>query len=193
MRQGTRRAVQWLVMPAVALGSLGGCEKGTRQDIVLVTDRIIAAGAGTAPRTLMSNVIPSKPASEVHAITVLDEHYLGDIARQLGVTVDGVLADNGLTESTLKPGQVLKVRTTRDLVEAFEARRERRRLARLAAEEAKRVAKAKAEAEARAAKKAKQRAAKLARGHKGAKVVETVKAGGKGKVAGKAAVIGARH
>jgi LysM repeat protein len=193
MRHWTRRAGWWLVWQAAGLSALNGCEKSTRRDIVTVTDKIIAAGAGTAPRTPMMNVIPSKPASEIHAITVLDEHYLGDIARQLGVTVDGVLADNALTESTLKPGQVLKVRTTRDLVDAFEARRERRRVAKLAAEEAKRIAKAKVEAEARAARKAKQRAAKLARGHKGTKVV-TAKVTGKAKVAGKpGTVVGTRH
>ncbi len=178
---------------AASVGALSGCDPGARDHFVLVTDQIIAAGAGTAPRTPMHNVIPSKPTVEVHAITVNDERYLGDIARQLGVTVDGMLHDNQLIESTLKTGQVLRVHTSRDLVEAFEARRERRRVAKIAADEAKRVAKGKAEAEARAARKAKQRAARLARGHKGHKPVITVQIKS-GKVAGKPVhAVGARH
>lgn len=194
MRQWQRRTGWWLMWQAASLGALSGCDHGSRDHLVLVTDRIIAAGAGTAPRTPMHNVIPSKPADEIHAITVKDERYLGDIARQLGVTVDGVLHDNQLTESTLKTGQVLRVHTSRDLVEAFETRRERRRVAKIAADEAKRVAKSKAEAEARAARKAKQRAAKLARGHKGAHPVAVRVEVKGGKTAGKPAhAVGARH
>jgi LysM repeat protein len=167
MRQWTRHTRWWLAASALALV---GCEAG--RDVVRVTDRIIAAGAGTAPKSPMHNVIPSRPAAVVHQITVQDERYLGDIARQLGVTVDGVLNDNKLTESSLKPGQVLDVRTSRDLVDAFEARRGRRIIAQRAAVEAKRVAKIKALADARAERKAKQRLAKLARHGKGAQVAK---------------------
>jgi ribosome-binding factor A len=123
-----------------------------------IPEAVLAAGGGTAGKTPMRNVVPSKPALALHEIRIEDERYLGDVARQLGAIVEAVVHDNDLRDTTLAPGQVLRVRTTRDLVDAFVDKRERRKAARAAAEEAKRVAKLKAEADARAAK----RAAKLA-------------------------------
>lgn len=170
MRLWQRHTGWWLAWQAASALALVGCEAS--RNVAHVADQMLAAGAGTAPKTTMHNVIPSRPAAQVHAITVQDERYLGDIARQLGVTVDGMLHDNRLAESTLKPGQVLDVRTTKDLVDAFEARRERRQTAQKLAAEAKRAAKAKAEMEARAERKAKQRLAKLARRGKGAQAAQ---------------------
>jgi len=123
--------------------------------------RLAAAGAGTAARTRAANVIPSKPAVAEHVIVVEDERYLGDLARLLGVTVDAMVADNNLPDHTLQRGMQLKVRTGRDLVDAYVARREHRKQVKAAAEAARIAAKLKADAEARAAKRAARRLARM--------------------------------
>lgn len=148
-------AASGLCLPACE--GVGGVSK--------LPDRIVAAGAGTAARTRTTNVIPSKPAVAEHEIVIEEERYLGDLARQLGVTVDSLVVDNGLTDHALKPGMRLKVRTGRDLVDAYVAKREHRKQVKAAAEAARVAAKIKADAEARAAKRAARRLARLARGH----------------------------
>lgn len=140
-----------LVWPALAPLALGGCDG--LPDLTQLPAAVAQAGHGTAGRTSTRNVIPSKPAQAVHQIQIEDERYLGDIARQLGVSVDGILRDNAMAETVLQRGMVLQVRTTRDLIVAFEARREQRKIAKAAAEEAKRQARLKAAAEARAARR----------------------------------------
>ena len=127
-----------------------GCDRAPQ--IQEMTKQVVAAGAGSADRTPMRAVIPSRPAPEEHTIIVDDERYMGDIARQLGVTVDELLALNKLQESTLQRGQVLRVETTVDLINGWEARRTERRAAKALKEQEKRAAKAKADADARAAK-----------------------------------------
>lgn len=117
-----------------------------------MTKQVVEAGAGSADRTPLRAVVPSRQAAEEHTIIVDDERYLGDIARQLGVTVDEMLAMNKLEDPTLQRGQVLRVETTVDLINGWEARRTERRAAKAAKEQEKRAAKARAEADARAAK-----------------------------------------
>ena len=97
-------------------------------------------------------VRPTRPEAELHTILIEDERYLGDVARQLGATVDSVLADNQLTDTMLKPDMKLQVRTTADLVDQFVAAREarkERRAAKEAAKQAELEAKALAAAEER--------------------------------------------
>ena len=124
-------------------------------------NHLIEAGRGTATQARTVNVIPSRPAVETRTITVMDERYLGEIARPLGVTVDVLLAENQLAEGAVKPGQVIKVRTTGDLIDQFEQRREARRIAKDQAMFAKQQAKSKAEAAGRAVKKLRQRIARM--------------------------------
>ncbi len=135
-----------------------GCER--RQEIEKLSASMLQAGEGTASKTPLRNVVPSKPAAEKLQLTIEDERFLGDVARQLGVTVDAVLEWNHLGDSMLHPGQVLEVKTTKAAIEKFVDRRERRKAAKLAAEEAKRQEKLRKEAEVRAAKRAKQMAAR---------------------------------
>ena len=146
-----QRATAWTLIASFAIAPLGACDGSAALDEL--PQVVLAAGAGTANKTTLVNVVPSRPARQLHAVTVEDERYLGDMARALGVTVETVLADNGLQEPVLKPGMVLQVRTSRDMVESFVARRDRRKAARAAAEEEKRQAKLKADADARAAKR----------------------------------------
>ncbi|MSP93138.1 MAG: LysM peptidoglycan-binding domain-containing protein [Myxococcales bacterium] len=149
MRQWTR-ATAWALVASIATGPVCACDGGALEEIPRA---MLAAGAGTAGKTTLVNVVPSRPPRQLHTVTVEEERYLGDMARALGVTVDSVLADNGMQEPTLKPGMVLQVRTTRDLIDAFVARRDRRKAEKAAAEEAKRQAKLKADADARAARR----------------------------------------
>ncbi len=159
------RTTGWLLAWQAASGlCLPACEGAG--SVAKLQDRIVTAGAGTAARTRTSNVIPSKPAVAEHEIVVEDERYLGDLARQLGVTVDSVVADNNLPDHNLQRGMRLKVHTGRDLVDAYVAKREHRKQVKAAAEAARIAAKLKADAEARAAKRAARRAARLAQhGH----------------------------
>ena len=113
---------------------------------------VVAAGSGSADRAPMRAVIPTRPSVATHTIVVEDERYVGDIARQLGVTVDEMLAQNRLSDPVLQRGQVLRVQTSADWIAGWEARRTERRVTKARREEEKRLAKAKAEADARAAK-----------------------------------------
>lgn len=190
------RTTGWLLAWQAASGL---CLPACDADVAKLPGRIVAAGAGTAARTRTSNVIPSKPAAAEHEIVVEDERYLGDLARQLGVTVDSVVSDNNLADHSLQRGMRLKVRTGRDLVDAYVAKREHRKQVRAAAEAARIAAKIKADAEARAAKRAARRLARLAQhGHHpvareaakkgaGANVATARAAAGQVKTAGKPA------
>lgn len=138
---------------------VAGCEQP--KALVRLRQDIVRAGAGSADQIPLRAVIPSRPAVETHTIVVEDERYMGDIARQLGVTVDTLLANNALREPTLQRGQVLRVQTSADLVSGYEARRAERQAAKIRRDEEKRQAKAKAEADARAAKMLAKRLKKL--------------------------------
>ena len=153
----------WLYANRTASAALlllaAACDRAPQ--IQEMTKQVVAAGAGSSERAPMRAVIPTRPAAEEHTIVVDDERYMGDIARQLGVTVDELLAMNKLQEPGLQRGQVLRVQTTADLLNGWEARRTERRAAKLAKEQEKRAAKAKAEADARAAKLLARRLKKL--------------------------------
>ncbi len=136
-----------------------GCDRAPQ--IHDVTQQMVAAGAGSSDHTAMRSVVPSRPAAEEHTIIVDDERYLGDIARQLGVTVDELLSKNRLAEPTLQRGQVLRVETTADLINGWEAHRAERKALKAQKEAEKRAAKAKADADARAAKALARRLKKL--------------------------------
>ncbi|MBI5609523.1 MAG: LysM peptidoglycan-binding domain-containing protein [Deltaproteobacteria bacterium] len=158
---------------AVTLGA--GCER--RQELEKLSVSMLKAGEGTASKTPMRNVVPSKPVTEPLQLTIEDERFLGDVARQLGVSVDAVLEWNQLSDSLLRPGQVLQVRTTKAAIDKFVDRLERRKAAKLAAEETKRQEKVRKEAEARAAKRAKQMAAR-AKKHGGSAALAAAAGGG---------------
>mgnify|MGYP003343657620 FL=1 len=137
-------------LAALAASALAtsACESG--RQAVTVADQVLQAGAGTAPKTPMHNVVPSRSPIERHVVTIVDERYLGDVARQLGVTVDSMRNDNHLTSNQLQPGQQLVVQTSREMVVAFEQAGQERRERKAEAERAKLEAKRKAEAEAKA-------------------------------------------
>ncbi len=166
MRKALRVAAALAFCFGATLGA--GCER--RQELEKLSATVLKAGEGTASKTPMRNVVPSKPVAEPLQLTIEDERFLGDVARQLGVSVDAVLEWNQLSDSLLKPGQVLQVRTTKAAIDKFVERRERRKAAKLAAEEAKRQEKVRKEAEARAARRAKQMAAR-AKKHGGSAAV----------------------
>ncbi len=146
-------------LAAISSWLLPACQSNPKE-LEKLSQSMLQASGGSASRTPMRTVVPSKPAAEAYVISIEDERYLGDLCRQLGVTVDDVMRVNNLKDGTLKKGMALQVTTTRDLVTQFEARREHKRQLRIAAEEAKRIAKVKADAEARALRKAKQREAR---------------------------------
>lgn len=122
--------------------------------------KVIEDNAGTASRVITRNVVPSRQAAERLQVMIEDERYMGDVARQLGVSVDAMMRVNNLADTVLKPGTALQVDTTRDQLDRFVERRERRKGAKIAAEEAKRQEKVRIEAEARAARRAKAIAAR---------------------------------
>ncbi|MBM4345501.1 MAG: LysM peptidoglycan-binding domain-containing protein [Deltaproteobacteria bacterium] len=133
---------------------LQGCAQ--KQDLQKLSVGVLQAGSGTAQKTQLQNVVPSKSPAERLTLIVEDERYLGDIARQLGTSVDALMALNQLADTLLQRGQVVLVETRRELVDQFVDKREKRKAARIAAEEAKRQDKLRKEAEARAAKRQKQ-------------------------------------
>lgn len=149
-------------------GGQGGSAKTAAGAGVLVkgvsvegfSKQMIEASAGTAGKVVTRNVVPSRQAPERLQVVIEDERYLGDVARQLGVSVDAMMRLNNLADTLLKPGATLQVDTTRDQLERFVDRRERRKAAKIAAEEAKRQEKVRLEAEARAARRAKALAAR---------------------------------
>lgn len=160
----------------LAVLALSACQQQPElKSLQRLSTTMIEAGTGTAAKSAQRNVVPTKPAPEPLQLRIEDERYLGDVARQLGVTVDAMLEWNQLGDTLLKPGQFLAVRTTKELLDRFVERRERRKAARIAAEEAKRQDKLRKEAEARAAKRAKQVALR-ARKH-GVAVAESGKPG----------------
>lgn len=141
----------------LALGLLGwapGCAQ--KHELQKLSVGVIAAGSGTAQKTQLRNVVPSKAPAERCKVVIEDERYLGDVARQLGTSVDALMALNQVADTLLQRGQVILVETRRELVDQFVDKRERRKAAKIAAEEAKRQEKLRKEAEARAAKRQKQ-------------------------------------
>lgn len=131
-----------------------------RAAVVGFSKQVIEANAGTASKVVTRNVVPSRQASERLQVVIEEERYLGDVARQLGVSVDAMMRANNLADTLLKPGATLQVDTTRDQLDRFLDRRERRKAAKIEAEEAKRQEKVRLEAEARAARRAKALAAR---------------------------------
>ena len=141
------------LLTTVLFASFGCAQK---QDLHKLSVGVIQAGSGTAAKTQLRNVVPSKAPTQRLNVTIEDERYLGDVARQLGTSVDAMLALNQMTDTLLQRGQVLLVETRREFVDHFVDKREKRKAAKLAAEEAKRQDKLRKEAEARAAKRHKQ-------------------------------------
>ena len=142
-----------LAFALVLLASATACEK--RAELEKLSTTMIQASAGTAAKSPMRNVIPSKPAKLRLNLVVEEERYLGDVARQLGASVDSLLALNQLRDTLLQKGQILLVETSREMLDQFVDRREKRKAAKIAAEEAKRQDKLRKEAELRAAKRMK--------------------------------------
>lgn len=143
----------FVLVALVCAVAIGGC--GKKEELHKLSTTMLVAGQGTAAKTQMRNVIPSKPAPQRLSVVIEEERYLGDVARQLGSSVDAMLALNKLTDTLLQRGQILLVDTSREMVEKFVDKRERRKAAKLAAEEAKRQEKLRKEAEVRAAKRQK--------------------------------------
>lgn len=170
------RCPRSLVHRATALWlglALLGCQADPqlpRVSVEALSAQVLQAGAGTAHKAAASNVVPTKAAPRQLRLTIEDERYLGDVARQLEVSVDALMRLNGLSDTLLKPGMQLQVETRADLVDRFVARRERRKADKVAAEEAKRQEKVRKEAEARAARRAKLIAARARK--KGVAVVD---------------------
>lgn len=177
MQPQVRRGAAGLLLALLCGEALLGCEGDPLVQRVSVqgvsvqglSEQMIRAGAGTAHKAAASNVVPSKAAPRQLVLTIEDERYLGDVARQLEVSVDAMMRLNGLSDTLLKPGMQLKVETRAELIDRFVARRERRKADKIAAEEAKRQEKVRKEAEARAARRAKQIAARARK--RGAPVV----------------------
>lgn len=141
----------------LALGWLAiapGCAQ--KQELHKLSVSALQASTGTAQKTQLQNVVPSKAPAERCTLVIEDERYLGDVARQLGTSVDALMALNQLADTLLQRGQVVVVETRRALVDQFVDKREKRKAAKIAAEEAKRQEKLRKEAEARAAKRQKQ-------------------------------------
>lgn len=179
------RWMAWLLVGQLGGGLvLGGCD--SLQDLNGLSDKVLQAGSGTASRTTVRGVRPSRPTAAMHPVAIEDERYMGDIARQLGVTVDSILRDNGLTDNTLSPGMVLQIRTSKDLVDSFIARRDARKKAAIEVAAAKVRAKLKAQADERAAKRAARLALKRGRGHRPPVTAPAV--AGRKPVGGKSAV-----
>ena len=147
-----------------------GCQRP--QELHALSTTVLKAGSGTAAKTQLKNIVPSKRPQERLTVVIEDERYLGDIARQLGTSVDALLAMNKLTDTLLTRGQIVMVEATRDLVDHFVDKRERRKETKIAADEAKRQDKLRKEAEARSAKRqkmlearARKRGIKIVAGH----------------------------
>lgn len=158
-----RRSANWLLLAVMGAEALLGCQADPvvqRVSVQGLSEQVIRAGAGTAHKPATSNVVPSKAAARQLVLAIEDERYLGDVARQLEVSVDAVMRLNGLSDTLLKPGMQIKVETRAELIDRFVLRRERRKADKIAAEEAKRQEKVRKEAEARAARRAKQIAAR---------------------------------
>lgn len=134
-----------------------------------------ATAEAAQPALRVEAVRPTRPPTDIHLITIEDERYLGDVARQLGATVDAVMADNQLTDTLLKPDMQLRVKTTADLVAQFEAAREARKARRAAREAAKQ---AELEEKARVAAEERRRKALEAKAKRLGKSVDQLMQGG---------------
>ena len=105
----------------------------------------LPALTGTGPKHRLT-VIPSAAPKQRFEVTIQTKRYLSDVARQLGTTVEAIIADNGLPDSSIAPGQRLKVRCTERRFNEFKRlqrvreerrlkRAEKRRLRKLAKED----------------------------------------------------------
>lgn len=145
-------------------GALAGCEASGEPVRLARLALEQATSEAAQPALRVEAVRPTRPPVDVHLIAIEDERYLGDVARQLGATVDSVMADNQLQDTALKPGMQLRVQTTADLVVQFEAAREARKARRAEREAAKQAAleeKARLAAEERRRKSLEAKAKKL--------------------------------
>lgn len=118
------------------LATVCGCDKLRSLAPQLSTTAINGAAPASARR---SNVIPTRRPPRRHIIEVKDERSLTGIARELGVTVEEIIATNSLTSTTIKPGQQLHVDASPADVVRFLSKREAR-LARKAARAKKKAA-----------------------------------------------------
>lgn len=156
-----RNRIELTIAVALLMLACLGC--GKKDDLQKLSVQMIAASGGTAAKTSLSNVIPSKPPTKRLNLVIEDERFMGDVARQLGTSVDALLVLNNMTDTLLQCGQILLVDTSREMVDQFVDKRERRKAAKLAAEESKRQDKLRKEAEVRAAKRQKLMEARAAK------------------------------
>ncbi|MCO4760774.1 MAG: LysM peptidoglycan-binding domain-containing protein [Myxococcales bacterium] len=132
-----------------------------RISILLLLAIVAASGcdrasslASSSPRHRLT-VISSAPPQQRLRITVTDERYLSDVARRLGTTVETLIRDNKLADSTIHPGMQLEVRTTARRHAEFERLQQVRAERRIKRAEAKRNKAAAAAAAKRKLRKAK--------------------------------------
>lgn len=154
---GPRCSFRVAMLCCLVLATVTAC--GRSEQVQSLAKDMLQAGSGTASPP-QRTVVPSKPPVEMQSLRIEDERYLGEIARQLGTTVDAIRAANQLGEGPLTAGMVLQVEASREAVDRYCALREQRKANQIAQAEAKRQAKLRAEAEARAAKRAKHLAAR---------------------------------
>mgnify|MGYP002628765055 FL=1 len=129
-------------------------------------DRVARLSPKAPERRL--TVIPSAAPRQSFQVTVTDERYLADVARRLGTTVEAIIRDNHLPDSTIHAGQQLKVQSTSRRFVEFERLQQVRAERRLKRAEARRVAEAAKAAELNAKKHRRVRR-RPKRRHKGGK------------------------
>ena len=141
----------------------------TRRLLILLPLLLALTGcdrvAGLAPKAPERRliVIPSAPPRQSFRVTVRDERYLADVARRLGTTVEAIIRDNQLPDSTIRTGQQLKVQTTSRRFIEFERLQQVRAERRLKRAEARRVAEAAKAAKAAELKKSRSKQRRRAR------------------------------
>lgn len=142
------------IVVGVALCATAGCDK-IRQLSPDLKGTVVVPGGSQRARA--HNVIPTRQPPRRFVIQIENERSLTYIARELGVTVESLIATNELRTTQLHQGQQLQVDASPADVSRFLANREARK--------ARKAARLKKLAEEKAAKKAAKKA-----GHKGAKL-----------------------
>ena len=131
-----------VVVVCAVLPATVGCEK-IREISPNLAGTVVVPGGGSSQR---GNVIPTRQPPRRFVIAIEDERSLTYIARELGVTVENIIATNELQSTVLKPGQQLHIDASPADVSRYLANREARK--------ARKAARAKKKAEEKAARKA---------------------------------------
>lgn len=144
-RRAHARQLAQLFLMALLAGALcsTGCDKIRAMSPALSGTSI--AADGQQPR---GNVIPTRAPPRRFVMVVEDERSLTYIARELGVTVESLIATNELKSTTLQRGQQLHVDASPADVSRFLAKREARKERRAARERQRLLDQQKAEQEA---------------------------------------------